>query len=109
MANLKQWLLSEADGEKIQAVVIGKMGWGDYNSEYVPNYAGIPKGRVLSWKEAAPLLDYEFDSGFGAPGCNAIWAWTKSKVIAIGQYDGRTWPYSVPRNPVDQMPTMEGG
>jgi hypothetical protein len=30
-------------------------------------------------------------------------------VIAIGQYDGATWPYSIPRHPVDIMPEMEGG
>ena len=32
------------------------------------------------------------------------------KVIAIGQYDGATWPYSIPRHPTDGvMPRMEGG
>ena len=109
MANLKKWILEEAGGEKVEGVVIGAMGWGSYGSEGVPNYNKMPKGKLLTWKKAAPLLDYEFSEGYGAPGCNAIYAWTANKVIAIGQYDGATWPYSLPRNPVDIMPEMEGG
>lgn len=107
-ANLKQWILERADEEPIEAVVIGEMGWGDFASERVPNYDIMPKGKLLTWEQAAPFLDYEFNDGFGAPGCNAIWAWTPTMVIAIAQYDGSTWPYAVPRHPVDAMPTMEG-
>jgi len=109
MANLKKWLLKEADGERIEAVVIGEMGWDDYGSEFVPAYNDIPRGKVLSWEEAASWLDYEFDSGYGAPECQAVYARTANKVIAIGQYDGATWPYSIPRNPIDIMPEMQGG
>lgn len=49
MANLKEWMLECAGEEPITAVVIGKMGWGDYGSEGVPGYKGIPTGIVLSW------------------------------------------------------------
>jgi hypothetical protein len=109
MANLKNWLLDTANGEKIEAVVIGEMGWGSYLSEDVPDYDEIPKGLVLSWEEAEQYLDYEFDDDYGAPGCNAIYAWTATKVIAIGQYDGSTWPYAIPRDPTSVMPEMQGG
>ena len=109
MANLVKWIEDEANGEEIEAVVIGDMGWGNYGKEKVPNYDDIPKGKLLSWEDAKPLLDYEFNPGYGAPGCNAIWAWTETSVIAIGQYDGATWPYSLPRNPMNEMPGMEGG
>uniref|UniRef100_A0A6H2A6U1 Uncharacterized protein n=1 Tax=viral metagenome TaxID=1070528 RepID=A0A6H2A6U1_9ZZZZ len=109
MSNLKKWIEDEAEGEEIEAIVIGEMGWGDYNSDTVPNYDNIPKGKILTWEEAKQFIDYNFDIGYGAPKCNAIIAWTKSKVITIGQYDGATWPYSLPRNPVDTLPTMEGG
>jgi len=109
MANLVEWLLSMAENEEIEAVVIGEMGWGDYNSETVPDYASHPRAKVLSWEEAKPLLDYEFNRGFGAPGCEAVWAYTKSWVIAIAQYDGATWPYRIPRNPTEGiMPQMQG-
>lgn len=109
MSNLVDWIETIADGEEIKAVVIGEMGWGDYNSEKVPNYEQIPKGIVISWEDAKKWLDYEFGSGHGAPECNAVIAWTETKVITIGQYDGATWPYSLPRHPIDVMPTMEGG
>jgi len=109
MANLKHWILEQADGEEIIGVVIGEMGWGDYNSEKVPNYNVHPRGKVIDWDIASHILNYEFDNGYGAPGCEAVYAWTENWVIAIGQYDGATWPYKIPRNPIDIMPTMEGG
>ena len=109
MANLVQWLEQSAAGEPIEAVVIGEMGWGDYGSEAVPSYDQQRRGEVLSWDEALPMLDYEFDDGFGAPGCNAITAWTASKVIFIDQYDGATGPVVIPRHPTAHMPKMPGG
>ena len=109
MANLKQWILEEAHHEKIEGVVIGEMGWGNFRSNEVPNYGKIPKGKLLTWKTAAKLLNYEFDDGYGAPACNAIYAWTKNWIIAISQYDGATSPYSIPRNPRDCKPQMVGG
>ena len=107
MNTLEKWLLSEADGEEIEAVVIGKFGWGGYREEEI-KVSSIPYGKVLSFEDARQYLQYEFDSGHGAPGCHAVYAWTKTKVIAIGQYDGATWPYSIPRNPTECMPSMEG-
>lgn len=83
MANLKQWIEDEAGGEAVEAVVIGEMGWGEFGAECVPGYKEIPKGKVLAWAQAGPLLDYEFDSGFGAPGCNAVYVWTASKVMFV--------------------------
>jgi len=109
MSNLVEWIEEEAHGEEILAIVIGEMGWGSYGSDSVPEYDQIPFGKVLSWDHAKKWLTYEFDSGYGAPGCNAIYAWTENRIIAIGQYDGATWPYSLPRNPMDIMPGMEGG
>src|ERR1700720_5053480 len=109
MANLVQWIEEAAGDEPIEAVVIGEMGWGDYGSDDVPRYAEQPRGKILTWPDAKPFLDYEFQEGFGAPGCNAICAWTASKVIGVAMYDGSTWPYSMPRDPVDHMPTMQGG
>lgn len=110
MANLVDWIEELAAGEPIEAVVIGGMGWGsDYNSEGIEQYNDQPKSKVLTWHEARPLLDYTFDSGYGAPGCNAIYAWTPTKVIGISQYDGSTGPFWIPRNPTDCEPIMPGG
>ncbi|MFA5808728.1 MAG: hypothetical protein WC935_00140 [Thermoleophilia bacterium] len=109
MDNLKAWMLEAADEEPILAVVIGEMGWGDYGSDAVPQYQEQRRGEVLSWDEAAPMIDYEFRSGYGAPRCNAIVAWTASKVISISQYDGSTSVFTLPRNPTAHMPGMPGG
>ena len=68
MANLTEWLLEIADGEKIEAVVIGEMGWGSYGKQDIPNYDEMPKGVAMPWKKARKWLDYEFNSGYGAPG-----------------------------------------
>lgn len=108
-ACLKDWLMEAANGEAIEAVVLGEMGWGDYGSAAVPNYALQPKGQVLTWEQALPWISYEFNDGYGSPGCNAVNAWTKSRVIWVTQYDGSTstsWAY---RNPTALMPEMPGG
>jgi len=110
MPTLKDWIEELAKGEAIEAVVLGEMGgWSDYGGEEVPNYVDCPKGVVLSWEDAIQWLSYEFSSSFGAPGCQAIYAWTATQVISVSQYDGSTTPFSIPRNPVDGMPGMPGG
>ncbi len=109
MNTLKEWIKEEAGDELVEAVVIGEMGWGTYNSENVPNYAKQPRGKVLSWDQAVKWLSYRFDAGYGSPECNAITAWTSTKVMFVVQYDGSTSLHSVPRHPVDHMPEMPGG
>ena len=107
--NFKDEILEEVAGEEIVGVVIGNMGWGTYNKDNIPLYDVQPKGKVLSWKEAAPFLDYEHDCGYGAPECNAVYVWTETKVYFVVQYDGSTGFSWVPRDPVDIMPEMPGG
>ncbi len=106
MSNLIEWIKDEAHDEPIKAVVIGKMGWGN---ESVPNSEKQPLGVILTWKEAKKWLNYEFSSDYGAPECNAIYAWTKTRVIFVSQYDGATRINSIPRNPTPTMPYMPGG
>ena len=108
MSKFSQDILEVAGDEVIEAIVIGNMGWGDYNSEGKPNYQEII-GKVLSWQEALQYLDYEYNDGFGAPDCHAVTAWTANKVIFVWQYDGSTGVTSVPRNPIAHMPEMPGG
>lgn len=54
---------------------------------------------VLTWEEARPILDYEYDSGFGAQDCHSLYIWTPTRVIYVHEYDGATWPEAIPRNP----------
>lgn len=109
MANLVKWLEKAVDPTQIQAVVIGEMGWGKYKSDLVPTWKKQERGKVLSWDEARPLLDYEFDDGCGAPGCNAVYVWTPNTIFFVSQYDGSTKLAAVPRHPIDCTPTMPGG
>ena len=107
---LKKWILSVAENEEIEGIVLGEMDWDDdYESEEIQSYKKYPKNKLLSWEEALPFISYEFCSGYGAPGCQAITAWTKSKVIFVSQYDGSTRIEFVPRNPCDCEPEMPGG
>jgi len=93
-----------AEGEPIEAIVIGEMGWEGYGDDdrHAPGLAR--KGEILRWAEARPLLDYEYDRGFGAPDCQAIRAWTENKVIWVTQYDGSTSVNSALRNPPPPSP-----
>ena len=94
MANLKEWLLEQAGDEPIEAVVIGEMGWGDYQSEMIPNYHDMPKGELLSWDEAARWLDYDFDCGFGAPEGQAVCSTPDPHTKAVMRLD-LPWPHEL--------------
>lgn len=107
--NFKDDILEVAGNEKIEAIVIGKMD--NYHSGYArTEKADAAAGNVLTWDDAALLLDYEYDSGYGGVDCNAITAWTKTRVLFVAQYDGATWVSYVYRNPTahDNVP-MPGG
>lgn len=103
MTTLKQRILETTEGEAIEAVVIGEMAL----HRAIKNYPQMPKGKLLTWDEAATWIDYEFH--YGVPDCPAIYAWTANRVIAICQYDSVICCYSIPRNPIDVMPVMQGG
>lgn len=117
MANLKNDLLAAAGDEPIEAIVIGRTGWAsddgnlanDYGGDQIPRYLDQPHGKVLRWVDAADWLDYDFNDGYGAPECNAITAWTASRIFFISKYDGSTSLDWVHRHPVEHQPDMPGG
>lgn len=96
-----------AGDERIIAVVIGEKGWDGYGDEY--GVSSSDKGKVLDWDTARPLLEYDYDRGYGAPDCHAIATYTDTKVIMVYQYDGSTGFFAVERNPVPHLPEMPGG
>ena len=106
MANFKNDILKVADDQDIEAIVIGNMGWEYYGYEDKPTWI---MDKLLSWKEAEPCLDYEYDDTYGAPDCQAITAWTKDYVLFVSQYDGSTRVERIPRNPIAYRPEMPGG
>ncbi len=102
-------------GEPIEAIVIGPFGWGSMGDE--PGYGEkdvresvLPnRGIVQNWADVRRMLDYDYGREFGAPGCDAIWAYTKRKVLFVSEYDGSTTIVAVPRNPEPGVPSMPGG
>jgi hypothetical protein len=98
-ANLVRWIEHELNGEPIEGVVIGEKGWSFFDSprsDYV--------GKLLTWEQAKPILDYNFDSDFGSPGCHAIYLWTPTRVVCIHEYDGSTSLRILPRHPIAIIP-----
>jgi hypothetical protein len=105
-------IIEAAQGESIESIVIGEFGWGGpnpYAKSRVTEHVEPIHDKILSWEQAKPMLDFSYSSGYGAPECYAITAWTKSYVLFVTQYDGSTNVCRVPRNPIDHKPNMPGG
>jgi len=64
-----------------------------------PRNTGIEINKVYSWEEAQPLLNYDYNAGYGDSDCHFVNIWTPTRIIYIHEYDGATWPEFVPRNP----------
>jgi len=65
-------------------------------------------GKLITWNLARPILDYEYDSGYGGADCHAVYAWTETQVIFVTEYDGSTSLAEVPRNPTPCKPNFNG-
>jgi len=98
-------LLLAANGQKIEAVLIGKRQWYE-DQDTIPD---DKVNRLLSWSEAKSLLNYPYSSGFGLPDCNPVYLWTTTDIIFVAQYDGSTTIHSISRNPCAGVPEMPGG
>lgn len=92
MPNYKQEILEFVGNEEIEGISIGEMD----------------KDNLLSWEEAAPILDYGYDGGYGLHDCHPVYIWTKTQVIFTVVYDGATWLQSVPRHPISSCPDFAG-
>lgn len=78
-------------GEPIQSIVVGDhLGWGDGRPADGP-------GKVQTWADARPLLDYDYSTGYGSPACHAVQVFTRSYTFIVGIYDGSTWLQRIPR------------
>lgn len=106
MTNFKASLLDAAEGEPIEVLILGGGGWDD---DKVEGWGDYPQHVLLTWNEALPFIDREYDNGYGAPECPATYAWTPTRVLFVVQYDGSTCISSVPRDPIACKPDMPGG
>ena len=105
MANVRRWLedAEQTDGEPIEAIVVGI-------HEDMPASALFPDEHVVLSREAGlAKLDVEFDDLDGAAQCYPMYAWTRSHVYFIAEYNGATSLARVPRQPVACSPAFSGG
>lgn len=65
-------------------------------------------GKLVAWEDARPVLDYEYDNGYGGADCHAVYAWTETQVLFVHEYDGATAVQQVPRNPIACAPEFGG-
>ena len=99
MATLRKWIQKQADGESVEALVIGRRPGWDH-----PDSRAYPYGDLLTLDAVPEVLDCEFDEEYGRPGCHPVYAWTAHWVIAIDEYDGSTIPVRLPRHPMSGLP-----
>ncbi len=103
--NAKEELLRLADGELIIAILLD----GRYCNADAPIESRLFEGEV-EVRIALKTLDFEFDSSYGLEEGCSLYAWTKTKVIVKGTYDGAEWYLAIPRNPTGTVvPESIGG
>lgn len=105
MGNIRKWLEEAVVefGEPLEAVVVGTHYNNRHDGDPLPD-----ENVLLSPDVALAKLDVEYDNGFGGADCFPIYAWTKSRVFFIGEYDGATGLNWVPRNPIAIEPSFSG-
>ena len=94
MATIRQWLTHEGfdwDNGTVVYHPVSKEsyspGWGERGG----NPVRIDDGNH-------PILDHEFNKGYGAPQCPRFFAKDNRAVYFPGQYDGATWCETVVHN-----------
>ena len=90
-------ILEEAGDEPIEAIAVSKMRGYSWDEETDHSLGCSP----VAWADAFPVLNYEYDEGFGGQDCHDIWAWTPTRVLFVHEYDGATRIASAPRFPTD--------
>ena len=81
MATLRDWLTKAgADWDKLHII---------YHETRSPGWGRPTAARCIPIDD--PVLDVEFDSGYGAANCPRIIADDGAALYFPGQYDGATW------------------
>lgn len=107
MATLLGWIQEVLGGEVPEAVLMGHVG--GWKCAWEDRDRGAPIGRVLTWDEAIPHLQYAFHDGYGGAQCHALAVYTATRILSVSQYDGSTSLFEVMRHPVEHLPDMPGG
>lgn len=81
--------------EQIEEIVISK-----FEGDARHNPGNLFAGRILSWDEAKPALDYIYESGYGPQDCHDIYAYTPTRFIFTCRFGGITSIAHIQRNPI---------
>lgn len=107
MANLRRSLenAEERYGERIEAMIVGphdSMRFGD-DEGHLPDECVI-----LSREAGLAKVDQDYNDGYGGADCFPLYAWTKSRVFYVSEYDGSTGLDWLPRHPMVCEPQFGG-
>lgn len=105
MANLRTWLeMAESEtGETIEAMVVGQHDQDRYGKPFKED-----ENVILTREAGLAKVDLEYNNGYGGANCFPLWAWTKSFVYFVSEYDGATGLACVPRHPIAGKPAFSG-
>lgn len=87
----------------IEAVIVGR-----YDGRLLDDNALPDENVVLSREDGLRKLDQEFVNGFGRLRCSAMYAWTKTRVFLVHEYESYVELGWVPRNPQPIAPEFGG-
>jgi hypothetical protein len=104
--NIARWLQEAVEkyGEPLESVVVGIHD----DLEFGTDPALPDENIVLAPDVALAKLNVEYSAGYGGAECFPVYAWTKSRVFFIHEYDGSTSLNWVPRHPVPCEPEFGG-
>ena len=83
---LRKWLMESGFSPRTGVIVYHEVRGFDPGWDNGPD--DVMARREIPWDD--PILDYEFDSGFGGPSCPRIFARDGYRIFFPSQYDGAT-------------------
>lgn len=106
MDNIRQYLEDAVSrfGEPLEAIVVGR----HYDKMYDDDPALPDENVILSVEDGLKKVDQDYEAGYGGADCFPIYAWSKSRVFFIKEYDGATILHWVPRHPIAIAPNFSG-
>lgn len=104
-ANIRKWLeeVETKYGEPVEAIIVGQHDRQRHREEHEAD-----ENIILTREAGLAKLDQDYDNGYGGADCYPMYAWTKSRVFFIAEYDGATGLAHVPRNPIEGEPDFSG-
>lgn len=97
MPTMKDWIKEQASGEAVEAIVFVEAAAYSWKTKGLTAFPRLKT--VMTWQEALPFMEYEFQPGYGGLTCHCFIAWTASWVIKSDDYDGWQRPVRYPRSP----------